>query len=74
MNDIGESLQSEELRGAEEGEQTGEELSIFRGEEEGPPQSPALENSQKLGSWVTRGARTSLASHAEGVRVPPTPA
>lgn len=42
MNDIGESLQSEELRGAEEGgerEQTDEEASIFSREEEGSPQS-----------------------------------
>lgn len=42
VNDIGESLQSEELRGAEEGgkrEQTDEEASIFSREEEGSPQS-----------------------------------
>lgn len=41
MNDIGESLQSEELRGAEEGgkrEQTDEEASIFSREEEGSPE------------------------------------
>lgn len=42
MNDIGESFQSEELRGAEEGgkrEQTDEEASIFSREEAGSPQS-----------------------------------
>lgn len=42
MNDIGESLQSEELQEQrKEGkrEQTDEEVSIFSGEEEGSPQS-----------------------------------
>lgn len=71
VNDIGESLQSEELRGAEEGgkrEQTDEEASIFSREEEASPQSLGVGEKPGQASCFVTIARQRF------VFPPPTPA
>lgn len=71
MNDIGESLQSEELRGAEgagKREQTDEEASIFSREEEGSPQSLGV------GEEPGRASRSVTITRQRAAVTPPTSA